>query len=109
LEPKGVVGLQYDGAGEVLVREAGVEMAEHNLIHVLRPDPGMIQGLVRGLDDETFDSLVAELAERRMGPTDDTGRHGATSKMRGSRDRELWLNRNTGGGCGLKRRHGRAR
>src|SRR5690606_20226936 len=75
LEAQPVVGLQHEAGGEILRREAGVEMPEHDLVHVIRADAGMVQRLRRDLDDQALDGLVLQLAETRMRPADDACGH----------------------------------
>ena len=67
--------LQHQRGGEILRREAGIEMAEHDLVDVLGRDAGVGQRLARDPHNQAFDSLTGELAERRMGPSDDAGGH----------------------------------
>jgi hypothetical protein len=55
-------------------------MAEHYLVHILRPDAGMLQGLGRDADDQALDRLGVELAEGCVSPADDTGCHGCLLK-----------------------------
>ena len=76
LEAQLRVGLQHQRGGKILRREAGVEMAEHDLVDVGGRDAGIGQRLVGDPDDEAFDGLGVELAERRMRPSDDAGGHG---------------------------------
>jgi hypothetical protein len=76
LEPEPIVGLQHDRSREVLRAEAGVEMAEQDLVDVLGRDPGVGQRLIGDPDDKALHGLCIELAERRVGPTDDAGGHG---------------------------------
>ena len=75
LEAQPVVGLQHQARGEILRREAGIEMAEHDLVDLVRPDAGMVERLVRDLDDQRFQRLAFELAEARMRPADDACGH----------------------------------
>ncbi len=67
--------LQYQRRGKILRRKAGVEVAEHDFVHIARLDAGVRQRFARHLDDQAFDGLAAELAERRMCPTHDAGGH----------------------------------
>ncbi len=75
LETKIGRGLQDQRGGEILRREAGVEMTEHDLVDILRRDAGIGQRLAGDVDDETFDRFAGELAERRVGPTYDASGH----------------------------------
>ena len=68
-------GLQHQRGGEVLRREAGIEVAEHNLVDVLCRNSGVGERLARDLDDQTLDGLAGELAEGRMRPSHDAGGH----------------------------------
>ena len=61
-------GLQHQRSGEILRREAGIEVAEHDLIDVARLNSGVGQRFARDFDDETLDGLAGKLAERRMRP-----------------------------------------
>ena len=67
--------LQHQRSGEILRRETGVEMTEHNLVDILRRDAGIGKCFARDLNDETFDRLASELAERRVGPAYDASGH----------------------------------
>ena len=68
-------GLQHQRSGEILRREAGIEMAEHDLVDVLGGDAGICERFARHFDDEAFDGLVGELAEWRVRPSHDAGSH----------------------------------
>ena len=46
LEAQPVVGLQHQAGGEILRRKAGIEMAEHDLVDLVRADAGMVQRVV---------------------------------------------------------------
>ena len=75
LEAQPVVGLQHQACGEILRREAGIEMAEHDLVDLVRADAGMLERVVGDLDDQRFQRLAFELAEARMRPSDDACGH----------------------------------
>jgi hypothetical protein len=51
-------GLQHQRRGEILRREAGVEMPEHDLVDVGRRDPGTGHGLPRDAHDQAFDRFA---------------------------------------------------
>ena len=68
-------GLQHQRGGEILRREAGVEMAEHDLVDVAGGDAGVRQRRARDPHDQAFDRLPFEPAERGMSPSDDAGSH----------------------------------
>ena len=69
-------GLQHQRGGEVLRREAGVEMTEHDLVDVAGGDAGIGQRLLRDPHDQALDRLAFEAAERGMGPAHDASSHG---------------------------------
>ncbi len=75
LEAEAVVGLEDEARGEVLGREAGVEVAEHDLVDVGGPDAGMGDRLARDPRHQALDGLALEPAEFRMGPSDDASGH----------------------------------
>jgi hypothetical protein len=58
-------------AVKVLRREAGIEMAEHDLIDLVGGDAGIDQRVGRDRDDQALDGLGILLAERRMRPAND--------------------------------------
>ena len=55
--------------------KAGVEMAEHDFVHVGRADAGVGEGDARHADDQALDAVALELAERGVGDPDDAGGH----------------------------------
>ena len=57
LEAEQVGGLQHQPGREVLRREAAVEVAEHDLVDVLRPDLGMGERLGGDAHDQALDGL----------------------------------------------------
>ena len=67
--------LQHQRGGEILRREAGVEVAEQDLVDVAGRDAGIGERFGRHLDDQAFDGFAVKLAERRMRPADDAGGH----------------------------------
>ena len=69
LEAEGVARLEHQGGREVLRREAGVEVAEHDLVDVLRPDPGMVERLAAHAHDEALDGLRRPASRRACGPS----------------------------------------
>ena len=69
-------GLQHQRGGKVLRREAGVEMAEHDLVDIGRADAGVRQRFARHPHDQAFERFAVEPAELGMRPTDDASRHG---------------------------------
>ncbi len=75
-------GLQDQRGGEVLGREPGIEMAEHDLVHIARLDAGIRERIARDPGDQALDRLVRKPAERGMGPSDDTGGHGGLPDSR---------------------------
>ena len=50
-------------------------MAEHDLVDLLRLDPGVGERLLGDAHDQAFDGFAFELAERRMGPANDACGH----------------------------------
>ena len=78
LEAQMRIGLQHQRSREILRREAGVEMAEHDLVDIAGRDAGIGQRLVGDLDHEAFDGLGVELSEGRMRPSNDAGSHGGS-------------------------------
>jgi hypothetical protein len=81
LEAELVVRLEHDRGREILRREAGVEMAEQDLVDLLGADAGMVERLIRDPDDQAFDGLVVELAEFAVSPADDAGGHGGVLRV----------------------------
>ena len=79
LEAECRVGLQHEARGEVLSRETGVEMAEHDLVDILGADPRILERAGRRGHDQALDGFVAVPTERQMVPANDTGRHDASS------------------------------
>jgi hypothetical protein len=68
LEAQAVVGLQHQRGGEILRREAGVEMAEHDLVDIGGGDAGIGQRLVGDAHDQALDAVsVMSLAEGAVG------------------------------------------
>ena len=74
-------GLQHQRGGEILRREAGVEVAEHDLVDIARPDPGVGQRLARDPHDQALDGFAFEPAELGMGPSDDASGHGVLPSL----------------------------
>ena len=68
-------GLQHQRGGEILRREARVEVAEHDLVDVLGLDAGVGQRAVGDPHDQALHRLAVEPAEGRMGPAHDAARH----------------------------------
>jgi hypothetical protein len=68
-------GLQHQRRGEILRREARVEMAEHDLVDFARPNAGIRQRLVRDPHNQAFDGLALKLAKAGVGPPNDAGGH----------------------------------
>ena len=54
-------------------------MSEHDLVDVGRRDAGIGERAGRDPHDQALDGLALELAERRMGPSDDASGHGTLS------------------------------
>jgi hypothetical protein len=50
-------------------------VAEHDLGHVLDPDPGIGDRVLRDFHDQRFDVLGLVPAERRVAPADDACGH----------------------------------
>ncbi len=67
--------LQHQGGGKILRREAGVEMAEHDLVDVLGSDSRVRERRVRHAHDEALDAFVAQFAEGRVRPSHDASGH----------------------------------
>src|SRR5262249_50820102 len=59
--------------------EAGVEMADEDLVDIRGRDAGIGQRRCRRAHDQRFDVLALEPAERRMAPADDAGGHDGSS------------------------------
>ena len=68
-------GLEHQRGGEILGREAAIEMAQHDFVDVLRLDPGVGERLLGDPHDQALDRFAFELAERRVGPANDAGGH----------------------------------
>ena len=68
-------GLQHQRSGKILRREAGIEVAEHDLVDVARRNAGIGQRVVGHAHDQALDGLAGKLAEGRVGPADDAGGH----------------------------------
>src|SRR5262249_37511380 len=68
-------GLQHQRGGKVLRGEAGVEMAEHDLVDVLGGNCGIGKGIARDSHDKALDGFAGELAKRTMCPSYDAGGH----------------------------------
>ena len=64
-------GLQHQRGGEILGREAGIEMTEHDFVDLRGAMPASASASVATPDDQALDGFGLELAERRMGPTHD--------------------------------------
>ena len=77
-------GLQHQRRGEILRREARVEMAEHDLVDFARPNAGIHQRLARDPHDQAFDRLTLKLPEAGVRPSDDAGGHGHPASLPGS-------------------------
>ena len=68
-------GLQHQRGGKILRREAGVEVTEHDLVHIGRGDTRVGERVIGHAHDQAFDRFGIEPAEHRMGPSDHTGGH----------------------------------
>ncbi len=68
-------GLQHQRGGEVLRREARVEMAEQDLVHIARLNPGIRERIRGHPHDQAFDGLGVEFSKGTMSEPDDTGGH----------------------------------
>ena len=68
LEAQGIIGLEHEGGGEILGAEAGIEMAEHDLVDITGLDAGMGNRLAGHPHDHALDGLGIVLAEGHMGP-----------------------------------------
>ena len=78
LEPQLRIGLQHQRSGEILWRETGIEVPEHDLVDIGRRNAGVRDRLGRDTDHEALDRLGVELSKRRVRPTDDIGCHGCS-------------------------------
>ena len=77
LEAQPIVGLQHQARCEILRRETGVEMAEHDLVDIVRADAGVVERVNGDLGDQALQRLAFELTETRMRPADDACGHGS--------------------------------
>jgi hypothetical protein len=75
LEAKGRIGLEHERRREVLLHEAAIEVAEIDLVDLLRPHPGIRERRRRRLHDQALDVAALVLAEGQMPPADDAGCH----------------------------------
>ena len=75
LEPQFRQMLQHQRAGEILAREAGIEMAEHDLVDIPGMQAGIGDGGARHLADQGFHILAVMAAEGRMSPAHDASGH----------------------------------
>ena len=75
------IGLQHQRSREILRREAGVEMAEHDLVDISGRNAGVRHRLVGDLGDKAFHGLGVKLSEGRMRPSDDAGCHGVLPEI----------------------------
>ena len=80
-------GLQHQRRGEILRGEAGVEMAEHDLIDVLGSNAGVGKRAVGDPRHQALDRFTFELAERRVRPANDACRHFRSSLCTAA---EIW-------------------
>jgi hypothetical protein len=62
-------------AVEILRGEAGVEVAQHDLVDVPGVDAGVGKRLRRHLHNQAFHSFIGQFAERRMRPSHNAGSH----------------------------------
>jgi len=69
-------GLQHQRGGEILGREARVEMTEHDFVHVGGRNPRVGQRFARDAHNQALDRFSLEAAERRVRPADDASSHG---------------------------------
>src|SRR5204862_2131727 len=76
LEPQVGGRLEHERRGEVLGRETRIEMPEYDLVDVFRLYAGIGERLPGDANDQTLDGFAFELAEWRMGPSDDAGSNG---------------------------------
>ena len=72
-------GLEHQRGGEILRREAGIEMAQHDFIDVFRRNAGIGQSIAGNTHDQAFDGLAAQFAEVAMRPADDARGHGIST------------------------------
>ncbi len=98
-------GLQHQRGGEILRREAGVEMTEHDLVDVLGGDTGVGQRLVGNLARSGFRRVSpVKFTEGGVGPADDAGGH---RSLLNSKSAELWsLSSGDNGGIPYQRAEG---
>src|SRR5271155_5983126 len=81
LDPRGALeaqigrSLQHQRGGEILRREAGVEVTEHDLVDVFGGDAGVAERFACDAHYETLDRFTRELAEGRMRPAYDACGH----------------------------------
>jgi hypothetical protein len=75
-EPQLRIGLQHQRRGEILRRETGIEMPEHDLIDIGRRNAGICKRVGGDPDGQTLHGFGIELTKRRVRPSDDTGCHG---------------------------------
>ena len=68
-------GLKHQRSGKILRREAGIEVAEHDLVDVACHNAGIHQRLIGHAHDQALDGLAGKLAEGRVGPADDASSH----------------------------------
>src|SRR5580700_2209728 len=68
-------GLEHQGGGKILWREARVEVPEHDLVNIGGRDAGVIERTGGGANDQAFHRLAFEPAEWRVGPADDARGH----------------------------------
>jgi hypothetical protein len=80
-------GLQHQRGGEILRGEAGIEMAEHDLIDVAGRHAGIAERLGRNAHYQALDRLPLEPAERSVRPSNDASRHG------GLLVQQIWVRR----------------
>jgi hypothetical protein len=75
LEAEPVIRLEHERSGEILRAEPGIEVAEHDLVDIVRADARMLERLLGDAHDEALDALRVMLTERGVGPAHDTGSH----------------------------------
>src|SRR5258708_12145959 len=68
--------LEHQGGGEILRREAGVEVAEEERVAISRRDAGIVKRGSGRADHQAFHRFVFEAAEGRVAPANDARRHG---------------------------------
>ena len=76
LEPQVGRSLKHQRGSEILRREPGVEMPEHDLVDIGGGNPGVGERLLGDAHDQALDRLALEPAEGRMSPANDASRHG---------------------------------